>query len=609
MTFNFRPAVRENVGLLIGLAGGTGSGKTQCAGHLASYVLNNRKVDQVVLVCPNRSIRRRARQVFSEVFGIELVIFNARKHVDGIGRSKEGYILTYAHLIQNPQLHRRICSPNTIVIFDEIHHLGDKNGWGDAAVEAFGRVRHVVALTGTPYRSDNTRIPFVTYLETDAEGLVKFRPDFSYNLGQAVADGVCRKPLFRFHKATVRIRPQADAGELEVTFDDTNVTDQIASLRLRGAVQYGSPARVEMLRSALAECRAENRKVVIFLGGDSESEHTATTDATQLLPTELHELGIGEHEYEVVVGVDKEAQDKIAKFGASPKWILVSVNMVSEGTDIPELSAAIFLTSVTAKQTTVQRIGRALRFMGPTDTNPEALVFMFGDPNLLALADEIENEIEVEVNLRRKQAAPDSPEGAGDALLSLVLVLREGKQVPEPRRLPAARSHRPGDHAAARLRRRLDLRHSRLVAEHVGRQRHDNDPCGRQARPQPIASVAPRGAVEDRLPRFDREALPRQSVDEAGIIGVSNDEQVEGGCGSRGGELARVGRTQGRRDLGGTHAGEQQRHLGGVAHASAELALDVGEVVQHEGLKLTVGATQVRDQRADLSALRRLRDE
>ena len=393
---------------------GTGSGKTQCAGHLASYVLNNRKVDQVVLVCPNRSIRRRARQVFSEVFGIELVIFNARKHVDGIGRSKEGYILTYAHLIQNPQLHRRICSPNTIVIFDEIHHLGDKNGWGDAAVEAFGRVRHVVALTGTPYRSDNTRIPFVSYLETDAEGLVKFRPDFSYNLGQAVADGVCRKPLFRFHKATVRIRPQADAGELEVTFDDTNVTDQIASLRLRGAVQYGSPARVEMLRSALAECRAENRKVVIFLGGDSESEHTATTDATQLLPTELHELGIGEHEYEVVVGVDKEAQDKIAKFGASPKWILVSVNMVSEGTDIPELSAAIFLTSVTAKQTTVQRIGRALRFMGPTDTNPEALVFMFGDPNLLALADEIENEIEVEVNLRRKQAAPDSPEGAGD---------------------------------------------------------------------------------------------------------------------------------------------------------------------------------------------------
>ncbi len=36
MSFTFRPAVRENVGLLIGLAGGTGSGKTYSAFHLAS---------------------------------------------------------------------------------------------------------------------------------------------------------------------------------------------------------------------------------------------------------------------------------------------------------------------------------------------------------------------------------------------------------------------------------------------------------------------------------------------------------------------------------------------------------------------------------------------
>lgn len=38
MTFTFRPAVRENVGLLIGLAGGTGSGKTYTAMRLASGI-------------------------------------------------------------------------------------------------------------------------------------------------------------------------------------------------------------------------------------------------------------------------------------------------------------------------------------------------------------------------------------------------------------------------------------------------------------------------------------------------------------------------------------------------------------------------------------------
>lgn len=38
MTFTFRPAKRENVGLLIGLAGGTGSGKTYTAMRLASGI-------------------------------------------------------------------------------------------------------------------------------------------------------------------------------------------------------------------------------------------------------------------------------------------------------------------------------------------------------------------------------------------------------------------------------------------------------------------------------------------------------------------------------------------------------------------------------------------
>ncbi len=43
MTFQFREAKREGVGLLIGLAGGTGSGKTFSAFRLASGIAGNRK--------------------------------------------------------------------------------------------------------------------------------------------------------------------------------------------------------------------------------------------------------------------------------------------------------------------------------------------------------------------------------------------------------------------------------------------------------------------------------------------------------------------------------------------------------------------------------------
>jgi hypothetical protein len=43
MTFTFRPAVRESVGLIIGLAGGTGSGKTYSAMRLASGIAQGRR--------------------------------------------------------------------------------------------------------------------------------------------------------------------------------------------------------------------------------------------------------------------------------------------------------------------------------------------------------------------------------------------------------------------------------------------------------------------------------------------------------------------------------------------------------------------------------------
>jgi hypothetical protein len=43
MTFTFRPAIREGVGLLIGLAGGTGSGKTYTAMRLAAGIAGDKR--------------------------------------------------------------------------------------------------------------------------------------------------------------------------------------------------------------------------------------------------------------------------------------------------------------------------------------------------------------------------------------------------------------------------------------------------------------------------------------------------------------------------------------------------------------------------------------
>lgn len=396
--------------------GGTGSGKTKMAGLLASYHLNRKSVDQVVIVCPSRNITRKTRKELARYFGVELEPFHKTVHRNGVGRTKQGYILTYQKLVQDPTFHRGLAARSeTLVIFDEVHHLGDDSSWGESSLEAFGLASFVVSLTGTPYRSDNRRIPFVYYEEDESDGLLRFKASapygFTYTLGRAVADGVCRKPIFIFHRGTVRIRTNPYGGELTVSFDDTQVSEAIASMRLRGAKEPGSVTRREMLAHAVETCRQQGRKLIIFLGGDTEGERTPTEDARKYMPDELQEMGIDASEYDVVTGDDSEAQKKMDEFGASPKRILIAINMVSEGVDIPELSAALFLTSVTAKQTTIQRIGRVLRRMGEDDPHPTALIFMFADANLIALSHEIEDEIRQEIDIRARRQGPS--EGGG----------------------------------------------------------------------------------------------------------------------------------------------------------------------------------------------------
>jgi superfamily II DNA or RNA helicase len=133
----------------------------------------------------------------------------------------------------------------------------------------------------------------------------------------------------------------------------------------------------------------------------------------QFLPSELHELGYTDDDIAIIVGgnKNKNPHKEVNEFRKSSKRILICINMLSEGVDIPELSAAIFLTAVTAKQTTIQRIGRAIRLMDPHKT---ALIFMFADPAYISIAEEIEADITAEeVRLGRKTPVDRTPPSDG----------------------------------------------------------------------------------------------------------------------------------------------------------------------------------------------------
>jgi superfamily II DNA or RNA helicase len=390
------------------VSAGVGSGKTYLAALLAAEVLNAGWARRVVYVCPNRAIKRAVRETFNR-FNICLAEWSNRRHAaEGEGAFTQGAVLTYQCLARRPELHARRLRIPTLVIFDEIHHLGDRQTWDVAARAAFAHpATMVLGLSGTPFRSDNRAIPFVDREPATDAGLIRFKPNYTYRLSTAILDGVCRRPQIQWLGAEVDIS-YGDSTHRHYLNKDT--PEDTATLLLSGAVRPGSASRLEALRKAVETCKREDRKLIIFVGGDSTASELATEDAEILLPAELVSIGVPPSEIVSVTSASADAVERLHAFGASPARILVTVNMVSEGVDVPELSAALFLTSITAKATTIQRIGRVLRGCRPAD----GLVWMFQDPRYFELGEEIEREIQHEITLRRPPEREVDPDDLGD---------------------------------------------------------------------------------------------------------------------------------------------------------------------------------------------------
>lgn len=396
------------------LHAGVGSGKTLWSAMIASYLLNgtNPKADLVFYVCPNRAIRRAVIREFRKA-NIHLEAWNKHRAADGPTSVVNGYVATYQATMRDHQEIGRICdSCKALVIFDEIHHLGESLSWHDAAISAFeNRARYILGMTGTPFRSDNRKIPFVEYFERpDNEGILTFKPDFSYPLGRAIAEGHCRKPVA--HWLEMKVKVKFPDGHVETVDEKTVLPPPMMNRRLNGAVRPGSKnvARAKALAFVVGECRRRNERLIIFVGGDSSRKDCGgIRDATTFLPNELAALGYLPPEICVVTSDKPLSAAKIDGFGASGAKVLVCVNMVSEGVDIPELTAAFFLTSITARSTTIQRVGRVLRGQG------EAHIYMFEDPRYREIMDAIEAEYHDEIDMGRSPSDGFPSVGAGNS--------------------------------------------------------------------------------------------------------------------------------------------------------------------------------------------------
>ncbi|MGA8363033.1 MAG: helicase-related protein, partial [Solirubrobacteraceae bacterium] len=292
-----------------------------------------------------------------------------------------GVAVTYARVASDPAAWAAQVATDTLVIVDEAHHLGEDLAWGTSFQRAFANAPRWLLLSGTPFRSDATPIPGVSY---DDEGLVV--PDVSYTYAEAVADGICRPVAFVTFDGTLSWRSGEDV--IESSFE-TVLTTREAGRRYRTAISTELPDGLpRILREADAKLRAlrgEGRHrdagglVVAADAAHARQIAKLLGETTGRAPV-------------VVLHTETQAARKLAEFRSSREPWIVAVNMVSEGVDIPRLRVGVYATAAKTPLIFRQIVGRFVRTI--PGTLPEASwVYLPADQTLRTHASEVETEL------------------------------------------------------------------------------------------------------------------------------------------------------------------------------------------------------------------------
>ncbi|WAC55228.1 DEAD/DEAH box helicase [Gordonia sp. SL306] len=387
-----------------------GAGKTTFGLRVARELLDDRTVDQIAVVAPTEHLKHQWAEAAARV-GIAL----DSRFSNSTGQTSSDYhgvVLTYAQVAAHPTRHRvRTENRRTLVILDEIHHGGDAKSWGDAIREAFSDATRRLALTGTPFRSDDSPIPFVTY-EPEAGGVLRSKADHTYGYADALADGVVRPVVFLAYSGQASWR--TSAGEEFTARLGEPLSQEHTARAWRTALDpHGDwiPAVLEGAHTRLRQLRAGG---IPDAGGlVIATDQTTARDYAELL------TAITGKRPTIVLSDDPKSSSRIAEFSASDDEWMVAVRMVSEGVDVPRLAVGVYATSASTPLYFAQAIGRFVRSRRPGET---ASVFLPSVPVLLGLASEMEAQRDHVLGKPHRES-----DGLDDALL-----IDANKQKDEP---------------------------------------------------------------------------------------------------------------------------------------------------------------------------------
>ncbi|WP_341728110.1 DEAD/DEAH box helicase [Brooklawnia sp.] len=356
-----------------------GAGKTTFALRIAAELLNAKTVGRVIVVVPTEHLKTQWADAAAKV-GIQLDPSGTGSR-RGRSREFDGVAVTYAGVSVRAWHYEAVTlATPTLVIFDEIHHAGDARSWGDSIKDAFGQATRRLALTGTPFRSDETPIPFVGYDEQPDGSLIS-HADFVYGYAEALRDHVVRPVVFMNYGGPMRWRTTS-GDEIAANLGEV-MTKDLTAQAWRTALDPKGEWIGSVLRAADRRL-SEVRRHLPDAGGLVIAANQRTARAYSSVLEQISGAKPA-----LVLSDDASSSAKIEQFANDQSRWMVAVRMVSEGVDVPRLAVGVYATSTSTPLFFAQAVGRFVRARRRGEL---ATIFLPTVPIILAHAASIERQ-------------------------------------------------------------------------------------------------------------------------------------------------------------------------------------------------------------------------
>jgi len=371
------------------VAAATGAGKSLLGGIVSRRLVRERGCQLVILVAPSIHLKLQWLETLAACgFKVKDASNESVRLAVETGElaDYDAIVMTYQQLQSDAELWVTVARQvKTLLIPDEIHHAAVNQAFGEALDMLSEASCWRVAFSATPFTTSGKRLAVIDMDFKDGKWIAVTLPGAEYSYGDAIndRDKVCRRVEFHWvhGEATTTFRSISDPEVTKtryVCLDDEKISDRLPADMLDPDGKIATECLKEGLRY-LTEFKELYRRSAMMVRAKSKEHGGRVAERLRWLVRNNPKWSF--YKIELVYHDSPGAHERIAQFNNDDTDIIVAIDMIAEGIDIPRLRVGVWLTNILTRMAFRQTVGRFCRWEKQLD---QILMLEFGKDNAQA---------------------------------------------------------------------------------------------------------------------------------------------------------------------------------------------------------------------------------